>query len=90
MNKEGKALLSDFGVATVLEDGGKHFTIVGSPYWSRLPYSLCTNFFLVAPEVISESGHNTLSDIWSLGCMIVELLTGEPPFFKFQLSPPSL
>eukprot|EP01105_Mastigella_eilhardi_P020827 TRINITY_DN49_c0_g1_i6.p1 TRINITY_DN49_c0_g1~~TRINITY_DN49_c0_g1_i6.p1 ORF type:complete len:581 (-),score=120.08 TRINITY_DN49_c0_g1_i6:50-1792(-) len=36
----------------------------------------------VAPEVISESGHNTLSDIWSLACTIYELLTGMPPYFK--------
>eukprot|EP01105_Mastigella_eilhardi_P020823 TRINITY_DN49_c0_g1_i2.p1 TRINITY_DN49_c0_g1~~TRINITY_DN49_c0_g1_i2.p1 ORF type:complete len:431 (-),score=107.48 TRINITY_DN49_c0_g1_i2:740-1858(-) len=61
--------IADFGVAAVLEDGNKHFTVVGSPYW-------------MAPEVISESGHNTLSDIWSLACTIYELLTGMPPYFK--------
>ncbi|KAH3743237.1 Cytokinesis protein sepH [Pelomyxa schiedti] len=70
LSNQGKVLLSDFGVAA-LEDGGKHYTVVGSPFW-------------MAPEVITESGHNTLSDIWSLGCTIVELLTGEPPYFKFN------
>lgn len=60
--------LADFGVAAVMGDADKHFTIVGSPYW-------------MAPEIISATGHSVSSDIWSLGCTIVELLTGEPPYF---------
>ena len=34
----------------------------------------------MAPEVIKLQGATTASDIWSLGCTIIELLTGNPPF----------
>ncbi|OCF43911.1 STE/STE11/CDC15 protein kinase [Kwoniella heveanensis CBS 569] len=41
--------------------------VVGSPYW-------------MAPEVIEQSGASTASDIWSVGCVVVELLEGKPPY----------
>eukprot|EP01105_Mastigella_eilhardi_P010150 TRINITY_DN2378_c0_g1_i7.p1 TRINITY_DN2378_c0_g1~~TRINITY_DN2378_c0_g1_i7.p1 ORF type:complete len:1065 (+),score=196.41 TRINITY_DN2378_c0_g1_i7:336-3197(+) len=68
LTKRGRLKLGDFGVAAVLEGARASFTIVGSPYW-------------MAPEIISELGHNTLSDIWSLGCTVIELITGHPPYY---------
>lgn len=35
---------------------------------------------VVAPEVISLQGASPASDMWSLGCTIVELLTGKAPY----------
>lgn len=34
----------------------------------------------VAPEVIELKGVTPAADIWSLGCTIIELLTGKPPY----------
>lgn len=34
----------------------------------------------MAPEVITLQGASTASDIWSLACTIVELVTGKPPY----------
>ena len=41
------------------------------------------NFFIqkVAPEVILKNGTNTSADIWSVGCVVIELVTGKPPYF---------
>ena len=34
----------------------------------------------MAPEVIELKGASTKSDIWSLACTVIELLTGRPPY----------
>ena len=35
----------------------------------------------MAPEIIQMSRFTTGSDIWSLGCTLLELLNGEPPYY---------
>lgn len=36
----------------------------------------------MAPEIIEMSAFATASDIWSVGCTVLELLTGVPPHFE--------
>ncbi|KAI7466854.1 hypothetical protein KC351_g14313 [Hortaea werneckii] len=71
--KEGLVKLADFGVATKAQ-GLSEGSVVGTPYW-------------MAPEVIELSGASTASDIWSLGCTVIELLDGKPPYHKFAPMP---
>ncbi|KAF2704882.1 hypothetical protein K504DRAFT_441508 [Pleomassaria siparia CBS 279.74] len=68
--KEGLVKLADFGVATKAS-GLDQSSVVGTPYW-------------MAPEVIELSGAATSSDIWSLGCTVIELIEGKPPYHKLQ------
>ena len=69
--KEGNVKLADFGVATRNGPELMNSSVVGTPYW-------------MAPEVITLSGATTASDIWSLGCTVIELLEGKPPYHKFN------
>ncbi|BEI80759.1 hypothetical protein CcaverHIS002_0112880 [Cutaneotrichosporon cavernicola] len=75
-NKDGCVKLADFGVSSRapkpdLAAAAAHpdadIEVVGSPYW-------------MAPEVIEQSGATAVSDVWSVGCVVVELLEGKPPF----------
>ncbi|KAL8105624.1 hypothetical protein AgCh_029434 [Apium graveolens] len=65
--KEGLVKLADFGVATKLTDTNSNES-AGTAYW-------------MAPEVINMSGVCAASDIWSVGCTVIELLTGLPPYY---------
>ncbi|XP_013610879.1 MAP3K epsilon protein kinase 1 isoform X3 [Brassica napus] len=72
--KEGLVKLADFGVATKLNESEFDTnSVVGSPYW-------------MAPEVIELIGVCAASDIWSVGCTVIELLTCVPPYFDMQPS----
>ncbi|CAD6910950.1 unnamed protein product [Tilletia controversa] len=65
--KDGSVKLADFGVAT-RTGAMADYAVVGSPYW-------------MAPEVIDQSGATTASDIWSVGCVVIELVEGKPPYY---------
>ncbi|KAI7899271.1 kinase-like domain-containing protein [Cokeromyces recurvatus] len=70
--KTGNVKLSDFGVSLNLKMfHGKQqkndYLVSGTPFW-------------MSPEVIQLKGASTQSDIWSLGCTIIELCTGKPPY----------
>ena len=41
----------------------------------------------MAPEVIEQSGATTASDIWSVGCVVIELLEGHPPYHTLDPMP---
>ena len=45
-----------------------------------ITYSVCGTPEYMPPEVITEQGHDFSADWWSLGIVIYELATGDPPF----------
>ena len=61
--KNGNVKLSDFGVSLNLRAMEREMKdVAGTPNW-------------MAPEVIELKGASPKSDIWSLACTVVELLT---------------
>ena len=43
------------------------------------------SFGLICPtQVIEMTQVTAASDIWSVGCLIVEVLSGAPPYFELQ------
>ncbi|KAM5338014.1 cGMP-dependent protein kinase 2 isoform 1-T2 [Glossophaga mutica] len=67
LDAEGYLKLVDFGFAKKIGSGQKTWTFCGTPEY-------------VAPEVILNKGHDFSVDFWSLGILVYELLTGNPPF----------
>ncbi|KAH7731145.1 CRE-UNC-51 protein [Aphelenchoides avenae] len=59
--------LADFGFARVLTDGGMAATLCGSPMY-------------MAPEVIMSQQYCAKADLWSIGTIIYQCLTGKAPF----------
>ncbi|XP_004308240.1 PREDICTED: G-type lectin S-receptor-like serine/threonine-protein kinase B120 isoform X2 [Fragaria vesca subsp. vesca] len=66
VGSKGRIKLADFGTSTQAAISGSKPTR-GTPYW-------------MAPEVIRGTGHDFSADIWSVGCTVIEMATGNPPW----------
>jgi len=71
LNLNGSVKVGDLGLSTKVESGSKSkFTLAGSRYW-------------MAPEILRGSGYGLPVDIWSLGCVLTEMVTGTPPYYRY-------
>jgi serine/threonine-protein kinase len=68
---DGQALVGDFGVAKALEAGGEQLTSTGM--------ALGTPQYM-SPEQASGGSVDARTDVYALGCVLYEMLTGEAPF----------
>ncbi|KAF9464737.1 hypothetical protein BDZ94DRAFT_1190676 [Collybia nuda] len=73
VDNKGGIKISDFGISKKVDDNLLTGNRVNRP-------SLQGSVFWMAPEVVKQSGHTRKADIWSVGCLVVEMLTGEHPW----------
>ena len=74
VDNEGTIKVSDFGASKYIEDSIEmNRSLKGSPYW-------------IAPEVAMRTGHSYSADVWSVGCVLIEMLTGSPPWANLSKS----
>ena len=78
VDNKGTVKISDFGISKRVEAssllnpqphlkrGGPRVSLQGSVFW-------------MAPEVVRQTAYTKKADIWSLGCLIVEMYTGSHP-----------
>jgi tetratricopeptide (TPR) repeat protein len=68
----GQAMVADFGIARALE-------VVGDERLTESGLSLGTPSYM-APEQASGGRIDARTDVYALGCVLYEMLAGEPPF----------
>lgn len=69
LDEHGNVKLADFGLSKIIQKIGSKTNLLsycGTPYW-------------MAPEIFRGEGYGRKVDIWSVGCTVVEVLTGRPP-----------
>ena len=71
---DGQALVADFGIALAAarSDGGTRMTETGM--------SLGTPHYMSPEQAMGERDLDARTDVYALGCVLYEMLTGEPPF----------
>ncbi|HEY6223522.1 MAG TPA: protein kinase, partial [Gemmatimonadales bacterium] len=71
---EGQALVADFGIALAVSrsDGGTRMTETGM--------SLGTPHYMAPEQAMGEREITAKADVYALGCVLYEMLAGEPPF----------
>ncbi|KAK6160760.1 hypothetical protein DH2020_004141 [Rehmannia glutinosa] len=78
VNASGVVKLADFGLAKHLTGHDIELSLKGTPHW-------------MAPEVLQavmrKDANPELAygvDVWSVGCTVIEMLTGKPPWSEFS------
>lgn len=72
---KGCVKITDFGISKKLsplnKQQDKRASLQGSVYW-------------MAPEVVKQAATTEKADIWSTGCVVIEMFTGRHPFPDFS------
>ncbi|KAJ9669991.1 hypothetical protein PVL29_026514 [Vitis rotundifolia] len=76
VDASGVVKLADFGMSKHLTGAAADLSLKGSPYW-------------MAPELMQAEKDNSSDlafavDIWSLGCTVIEMLNGKPPWSEYE------
>jgi NIMA (never in mitosis gene a)-related kinase len=67
LGEDNSVKLGDFGLSKIMQSHDFASTYVGTPFY-------------MSPEICAAERYTLKSDIWSLGCIMYELCSREPPF----------
>ena len=71
--QDGKPVVSDFGIALAVSAGGAgRLTETG--------LSLGTPHYMSPEQATGDASVGPATDVWALGCVLYEMLVGEPPY----------
>jgi serum/glucocorticoid-regulated kinase 2 len=66
---DGHIRIADFGLSKIIPPRQRSFSFCGSPEY-------------MSPEMLACVGHDSRLDIYCLGALLYEMLTGLPPFYS--------
>jgi len=72
LTKDGDTLVADFGIARALAGSEDHLTETGM--------SLGTPAYMSPEQASGDKAVDARTDVYSLGCVLYEMLAGEPPY----------
>ncbi|KAJ9096010.1 hypothetical protein QFC21_005374 [Naganishia friedmannii] len=73
VDNKGGVKISDFGISKKVENNLLSTMRMNRP-------SLQGSVFWMAPEVVKQTAYTKKADIWSVGCLVIEMLTGSHPW----------
>ena len=74
IDKNDNIKIGDFGIIKKLQQKIMYTqTMVGSPLY-------------ISPEIYKSQRYNTKTDNWSLGCVLYEMMTLNPPFVSYNIN----
>ncbi|OCF37577.1 STE/STE11 protein kinase [Kwoniella heveanensis BCC8398] len=73
VDNKGGIKISDFGISKKVESNLMTGLKANRP-------SLQGSVFWMAPEIVKQTSYTSKADIWSVGCLVVEMLTGTHPW----------
>ncbi|ORX34363.1 hypothetical protein BD324DRAFT_635574 [Kockovaella imperatae] len=73
VDNKGGIKISDFGISKKVENNLLTGIRTHRP-------SLQGSVFWMAPEIVKQTSYTSKADIWSVGCLVVEMLTGTHPW----------
>jgi Tol biopolymer transport system component len=71
---DGAAMVADFGIALAVSSAG------GATRMTETGMSLGTPHYMSPEQAMGERDLTARSDVYALGCVLYEMLVGEPPF----------
>ncbi|KAI8871702.1 MEK kinase [Ramicandelaber brevisporus] len=76
VNTDGMVKISDFGISKRVDDDEESSSTSGNPNRASLQGSI----FWMSPEVVKSSSYTKKGDIWSVGCLVIEMFIATHPF----------